>query len=123
MRAIVADGATQVVDARPPARFTGEQSDPRPGIADGHMPGARNLPPARLFDADGHWKRGDALATAFRDAGVDPDRPMVTTCGSGITASVLAFGAHLLGQQALVYDGSWTEWGADPATPKATGPA
>lgn len=116
-------GSAQVVDARSAARFTGEEPDPRPEVAAGHMPGARNLPYNRLFEADGTWKRGDALRAAFTDAGVDPDRPMLMTCGSGITASVLAFGAHLLGHQAPVYDGSWTEWGADPATPKATGVA
>lgn len=116
-------GAAQVVDARSAARFTGEEPDPRPEVAAGHMPGARNLPYNRLFEADGRWKRGAALAEAFQAAGVDPARPMVMTCGSGITASVLAFGAHLLGHDAPVYDGSWTEWGADPSTPKATGTA
>jgi thiosulfate/3-mercaptopyruvate sulfurtransferase len=77
-----------------------------------------------LFNEDGTWKQGDALAAAFADAGVDMDKPMVTTCGSGMTASAVAFAAHLLGKDDVaVYDGSWTEWGADPATPKATGPA
>ena len=123
VRAIVATGSEQLVDARSPARFTGEEADPRPGIAAGHMPGARNLPYDRLFHADGTWKRGAELAAAFTDAGIDLDRPMTMTCGSGITASVLAFGAHLLGRDAAVYDGSWTEWGADPSTPKATGAA
>ncbi len=123
MRAIQRDASAQIVDARSPARFSGEEPDPRAGVAPGHMPGARNLPYKRLFDEDGRWKRGEALAAAFRDAGVDLDRPMVMTCGSGITASVLAFGAHLLGRDAAVYDGSWTEWGADPSTPKATGAA
>ncbi|MBW6527136.1 sulfurtransferase [Sphingomonas sp. RHCKR7] len=123
MRSIQRDGSEQIVDARSAARFTGEEPDPRAGVAPGHMPGARNLPYKRLFDEDGRWKRGEALAAAFRDAGIDLDRPMVMTCGSGITASVLAFGAHLLGRDAAVYDGSWTEWGADPSTPKATGAA
>ncbi|MBB3475681.1 3-mercaptopyruvate sulfurtransferase [Sphingomonas sp. BK345] len=123
MRAIQRDASAQIVDARSAARFTGAEPDPRTGVAPGHIPGARNLPYKRLFDEDGRWKRGEALAAAFRDAGVDLDRPMVMTCGSGITASVLAFGAHLLGRDAAVYDGSWTEWGADPSTPKATGAA
>ncbi|MGK6321881.1 sulfurtransferase [Sphingomonas sp. DT-51] len=123
MRAIQREGTAKIVDARSAARFTGEEPDPRAGVAPGHIPGARNLPYKRLFDANGRWKRGEALAAAFRDAGVDLDRPMVMTCGSGITASVLAFGAHLLGRDAAVYDGSWTEWGADPTTAKATGAA
>ncbi len=113
----------QIVDARPPARFSGEEDDPRPGVETGHIPGSRNLPHSRLFAADGTWLRGDALRAAFHDAGIDFTRPAVATCGSGITASVLAFGAHLLGVDMPVYDGSWAEWGADPATPKALGPA
>ena len=116
-------GSEQIVDARSAARFTGAEPDPRPGVAPGHMPGARNLPYTQLFEADGTWKQGEALADAFAAAGVSTDRPMAMTCGSGITASVLAFGAHLLGSDAAVYDGSWTEWGGDPTTPKATGDA
>ncbi len=123
MRTILADGSAQIVDARSAARFTGEEADPRPGIAPGHIPGSRNLPYTRLFHPDGTWKCGDELAAAFAQAGVDPSRPLAMTCGSGITASVLAFGAHLLGREASVYDGSWTEWGADPSTPKAVGAA
>jgi thiosulfate/3-mercaptopyruvate sulfurtransferase len=123
MRRIQQDGSEQIVDARSAARFTGAEADPRPGVAPGHIPGSRNLPYSRLFDADGTWKQGTALVAAFAAAGVDLDRPLVMTCGSGITASVLAFGAHLLGRDAAVYDGSWTEWGGDAATPKATGDA
>lgn len=119
----IESGAEQVIDARSAARFTGEEPDPRPEVAAGHIPGSRNLPYSRLFAPDGTWKRGEDLAAAFREAGVDLDRPMAMTCGSGITASVLAFGAHLLGREAAVYDGSWTEWGAHPDTPKATGTA
>ncbi len=123
MRALQQDGSAQIVDARSAARFTGAEADPRPGVAPGHIPGARNLPYPQLFNPDGTWKQGEALAAAFAAAGVDLDRPLAMTCGSGITASVLAFGAHLLGREAAVYDGSWTEWGGDPATPKATGDA
>lgn len=113
----------QLVDARSSARFSGQEADPRPEVAAGHIPGSLNLPYGRLFEADGTWKRGEALAAAFRDAGVDLDRPLAFTCGSGITASVLAFGAHLLGREASIYDGSWSEWGADPSIPKTTGTA
>ena len=117
-------GAEQVVDARPATRFTGEDRDPRPGVAPGHIPGARSLPHSQLFNADGSWKQGDALRAAFDAAGIDLARPMVTTCGSGMTASALAFGAHLLGKDDVaVYDGSWSEWGSDASTPKATGAA
>jgi len=120
----LANTAEQVVDARPAARFTGEERDPRPGVAPGHIPGSVSLPHSALFNADGTWKQGDALKAAFDAAGVDLDKPLVTTCGTGMTATVVAFGAHLLGKDDVaVYDGSWTEWGADPATPKATGAA
>ncbi|HEX7873943.1 MAG TPA: 3-mercaptopyruvate sulfurtransferase [Sphingobium sp.] len=120
----LATDSAQIVDARGAGRFTGEEPEPRADIASGHMPGARNLPYSRLFAADGTWKRGDALKAEFTAAGVDLDRPLITTCGSGITAAVVLFGAALLGKTDVsLYDGSWTEWGADPALPKATGAA
>ncbi len=111
----------QIVDARSPARFAGAEPEPRAGVVPGHIPGSRNLHYARLFDADGTWKRGDALEAAFRDAGVDIDRPIVTTCGSGVTAAVLLFGLALLGRGGALYDGSWSEWGSVADTPKETG--
>lgn len=115
--------AEQVADARPAARFAGDESDPR-GLADGHIPGSVSLPHSALFNADGTWKRDDALKAAFEDAGIDLDKPLVATCGSGMTASAIVFGAHLLGKDNVaLYDGSWSEWGADPDTPKATGSA
>ena len=117
-------GRAEIVDARPAARFRGDTAEPRAGLAAGHIPGSRSLPQSELFEADGTWKRGDALRNAFDKAGVDLSRPMVTTCGSGVTAAVLLFGAHLLGKEDVrLYDGSWSEWGADPSTPKATGTA
>ncbi len=122
VRSLIGSTGCEIVDARGAGRFSGEEVEPRPGLASGHMPGARNLPQGQLFDADNSWKRGDALRAAFDSAGVDLAKPMVTTCGSGVTAAVLLFGAHLLGKDDVkLYDGSWSEWGADPATPKATG--
>jgi thiosulfate/3-mercaptopyruvate sulfurtransferase len=123
MQANLLSQAEQVADARSPARFAGAEPEPRPGLVPGHIPGSLNLHYARIFDADGRWKRGDALRAAFVDAGVDPDRPVAVTCGSGVTAAVLVFGLHLLGRDAALYDGSWAEWGSDPETPKATGTA
>ena len=124
VRALVGAGTHEIVDARPPERFEGSGPEPRPGLAAGHIPGACNLPQGMLFKQDNRWKQGDELRAAFEQAGVDLARPMVTTCGSGVTAAVLAFGAHLLGKEDVkLYDGSWTEWGGDPATPKAVGPA
>jgi len=122
--ALLGTGAWEIVDARPESRFRGEQPEPRPGMRPGHIPGSKSLPQSDLFEADGRWKRGEALRAAFAAAGVDLARPMVTTCGSGVTAAVLLFGAHLLGKADVrLYDGSWSEWGADPALPKAVGAA
>jgi thiosulfate/3-mercaptopyruvate sulfurtransferase len=121
---IVHSGEHEIVDARPASRFAGEDPEPRAGVSPGHIPGSKSVPQSELFNPDQSWKQGDALRAAFDAAGVDLSRPLVATCGSGVTACVLLFGAHLLGKEDVkLYDGSWSEWGADPATPKATGRA
>jgi thiosulfate/3-mercaptopyruvate sulfurtransferase len=122
MKANVGSKAEQVLDARGADRFAGQVAE-RAGVQPGHIPGSKNLPYTQLFNADGTYKSGDALRQAFEQAGIDLDKPVVTTCGSGITASVLLFGLHLLGKDAALYDGSWSEWGADASTPKETGAA
>ena len=116
--------AEQLVDARGAKRFTGEDKDFRPNVADGHIPGSRNVPFDRVFNDDGTYKDAAAIRAAFVAAGVDLDAPLVTTCGGGVTAAVLLFALHLIGKHDVsLYDGSWSEWGTDPATPKELGEA
>ncbi|MCA1241236.1 3-mercaptopyruvate sulfurtransferase [Stappia stellulata] len=111
----------QVLDARSRGRFAGTDPEPRAGLRGGHMPGAMNLPFTELM-SDGRLKDRDQLAAAFDAAGVDRAKPVVTTCGSGVTAAILSLALSVTGQdKAPVYDGSWTEWGGRDDTPVATG--
>jgi thiosulfate/3-mercaptopyruvate sulfurtransferase len=115
----------QVVDARAPGRFDGSMPEVRPGLRSGHIPGSRSLPYDRLTDPETRQlKSAEALAELFREAGLALDRPIVTSCGSGVTACALAFALHLIGHPgAAVYDGSWSEWGLPGDTPVDTGRA
>lgn len=117
---VLASGAAQVVDARSAARFRGEAPEPRASLRSGHMPGALNLPFTEVVNADGTLKSADELRAVFSH--VDLARPVVTTCGSGVTASVLALALARLGRfDVAVYDGSWTEWGGRSDTAVVTG--
>lgn len=124
MKQLVEKRTAQIVDARPAARFSGSEPDLWPGLRCGHLPGSRNVPSQSLVNADGTLKSEAELAKVFADAGVDPTQPIVTTCGSGVTASILSLALAVLGRtDTAVYDGSWAEWGADNGLPIETGPA
>ena len=121
---ILAGPGLPIADARSRGRFEGTEPDPRPGMADGHIPGSRNVPYASLYLDDGTFKSEEELRAAVEAAGVDPQAPFVATCGSGVTANSLIFASRRLGARGhKLYDGSWSDYGADPATPKATGAA
>jgi len=117
MREIVANGEVQIVDARGAGRFSGAESEPRPGMRAGHMPGARNLPYPQLQQHDGTLKSLPELRAAFDKAGIGVNKPVVTSCGSGVTAAILTLALQALGNDDVrLYDGSWSEWGSLPDT-------
>jgi len=115
-------GDHEILDARSAGRFSGTDPEPRAGLRGGHIPGSKNVPFTNLLNADGTMKTPDALRAVFAAAGVDLAKPAITTCGSGVTAAIISLALERIGKtDHSLYDGSWTEWGAFPTLPVATG--